>query len=213
MNKNKGMLIVVSGFSGAGKNTVVNELLEKYPDEFVRSISVTTREPRENEKDGIDYFFRTKKQFDSLLASNELLEWDTYADNFYGTPKFFIEEQLEQGKKVLMILNTFGARYVKNKYPNTVLIFVTPDSINTIFDRLRNRKSENDVLIKKRKNEMQEEVNDIEYYDYLVLNNDLDKCVNDVYKIVNAHKMSVKNNRELISEFKEKLGVNNKLKN
>lgn len=213
MNKNKGMLIVISGFSGAGKNTVVNELLEKYPDEFVRSISVTTREPRENEKDGIDYFFRTKKQFDSLLASNELLEWDTYSDNFYGTPKFFIEEQLEQGKKVLMILNTFGARYVKNKYPNTVLIFVTPDSINTIFDRLRNRKSENDILIKKRKNEMQEEVNDIEYYDYLVLNNDLDKCVNDVYKIVNAHKMSVKNNRELISEFKEKLGIKNKLKN
>lgn len=204
MNKN-GMLVVISGFSGAGKTTILNNLLEKYPDEFVKSVSVTTRERREEEREGIDYFFRTKEEFEHMLACGELLEWDTYVDNFYGTPKFFIDKELYDGKIVLLVLNTFGAKYIKKQYPNSVLIFVTPENIDILYKRLEERSSESNELINKRKSEMLKEIEDIPYYDYLVINNEIEECVSNVYKIINSNKMSVQNNMNLVNDFKEKL--------
>ena len=124
MNK-KGILIVVSGFSGAGKGTIMKELLKQY-DNYALSISATTREPRPGEEEGREYFFKTVEEFEKMIAKDELIEYARYVDNYYGTPRAYVEEQLEAGKDVILEIEIQGALKVKEKFPETLLLFVTP---------------------------------------------------------------------------------------
>ena len=133
----KGRLIVISGFSGAGKGTVVKKLLEKY--NYSLSISATTRAPREGEVDGREYYFKTADEFRTLIDYNGLIEWAQYVDNFYGTPRKFVEDELAAGRNVILEIEVQGAMNIKAQYPNAILIFITTKDIKTLHERLSSR--------------------------------------------------------------------------
>ena len=142
IQKSKGILIVLSGFSGSGKGTIMKELMKKYSDQYALSISATTRSPRPGETDGVEYFFRTKEQFEKMIADDELIEYAKYVDNYYGTPKAYVEEQLAAGKDVILEIEIQGALKVKEKFPDTLLMFVTPPSAEELKNRLVGRGTE-----------------------------------------------------------------------
>ena len=136
--REKGILIVVSGFSGSGKGTIMKELLKQY-DNYALSISATTRNPRPGEEDGREYFFKTVEDFEKMIAKEELIEYARYVDNYYGTPRAYVEEQLEAGKDVILEIEIQGALKVKEKFPDTLLLFVTPPSAEELKSRLVGR--------------------------------------------------------------------------
>ena len=139
--REKGILIVVSGFSGSGKGTIMKELLKQY-DNYALSISATTRNPRPGEEDGREYFFKTVEDFEKMIAKEELIEYARYVDNYYGTPRAYVEEQLEAGKDVILEIEIQGALKVKEKFPDTLLLFVTPPSAEELKSRLAGRGSD-----------------------------------------------------------------------
>ena len=149
MREKKGILIVVSGFSGAGKGTLMKKLMQDY-DNYALSISATTRQPRVGEEDGREYFFRTKEEFEKMIARDELIEYARYVENYYGTPKQYVMEQLEAGKDVILEIEIQGALKVKEKYPDTLLMFVTPPSAQVLKDRLVGRGTETAEVIDSR---------------------------------------------------------------
>ncbi len=139
---NRGILIVFSGFSGAGKGTVMQRLLEQYKDQYALSISATTRPPRPNEEDGREYFFKTRKEFEKMIEKNELIEYALYVENYYGTPKAYVEEQLSAQKDVILEIEIQGALKVKELFPDTLLLFVAPPDARTLQERLTGRGTE-----------------------------------------------------------------------
>ena len=145
----KGVLTVVSGFSGAGKGTVMKRLLEKY-ENYALSISVTTRKPREGERDGIEYFFRTREEVEAMIQEDQLLEHAEYVGNYYGTPRFYVEDMLSQGKNVILEIEIQGAMKIKEKIPEAVLVFVTPPTIEELRSRLTGRGTETADVIASR---------------------------------------------------------------
>ena len=145
----KGILVVVSGFSGAGKGTVMKRLLEKYND-YALSISVTTRNPRPGEEDGREYFFRTKEEFEKLIKEDALIEYAQYVENYYGTPRSYVEEQLQAGKNVILEIEIQGAMKVKEKIPEALLVFVTPPTVEELEKRLKGRGTETAQVIAER---------------------------------------------------------------
>ena len=145
MNK-EGILIVVSGFSGAGKGTIMKALLERY-DNYALSISATTRNPRPGEEEGKAYFFKTTEEFEKMIAQDDLIEYAMYVGNYYGTPKAYVEEQLCAGKDVILEIEIQGALKVKEKFPNTLLLFVTPPSAEELRKRLEGRGTETQEVI------------------------------------------------------------------
>ena len=145
----KGVLAVVSGFSGAGKGTVMKKLLESF-DDYALSVSVTTRKPRPGEVDGKDYFFRTKEEVEEMIAQDQLLEYARYVDNYYGTPRSYVEEKLSEGKNVILEIEIQGAMKIKEKIPEAVLIFVTPPSVDELRRRLEGRGTETQEVIESR---------------------------------------------------------------
>ena len=147
--REKGILIVVSGFSGSGKGTIMKELLKQY-DNYALSISATTRNPRPGEEDGREYFFKTVEDFEKMIAKEELIEYARYVDNYYGTPRAYVEEQLEAGKDVILEIEIQGALKVKEKFPDTLLLFVTPPSAEELKSRLVGRGTETMDVRKKR---------------------------------------------------------------
>ena len=134
---NKGILVVVSGFSGAGKGTVMKRLMEKY-DDYALSVSATTRNPRPGEEDGREYFFRTRDEFEKLIEEDALLEYAQYVENYYGTPRSYVEEQLQAGRNVILEIEIQGAMKIKEKIPEALLVFVTPPTSDGIFRIKRN---------------------------------------------------------------------------
>ena len=124
----RGILIVVSGFSGAGKGTLMKELMKRYEETYALSVSATTRNPREGEVDGREYFFKTTEEFEKMIAKEELIEYARYVENYYGTPRTYVEQQLEAGKDVILEIEIQGALKVKERFPDTLLLFVTPPS-------------------------------------------------------------------------------------
>ena len=149
MNK-KGILIVVSGFSGSGKGTLMKELLSRYPDTYALSISATTRSPREGEAHGREYFFISKDEFEKMIAKGELIEYARYVENYYGTPREYVERKLEEGKDVILEIEIQGALKVKKSFPDTLLLFVTPPSAAELKERLVGRGTETMDVIKSR---------------------------------------------------------------
>ena len=181
----KGVLIVVSGFSGAGKGTIVKKIVSESP-ELSLSISMTTREPREGEVDGKSYFFVSKERFEEAISNGELLEFATFVGNYYGTPRKYVEEMISQGKDVILEIEMQGAIQVKTRFPEAILIFVTPPSAHELKRRLTERGTEDEATINKRMHRAYEESEFIDRYDYLLVNDDLDKCVEELHCLIEA---------------------------
>ena len=203
--KSKGILIVLSGFSGSGKGTIMKELMKKYSDQYALSISATTRSPRPGETDGVEYFFRTKEQFEKMIADDELIEYAKYVDNYYGTPKAYVEEQLAAGKDVILEIEIQGALKVKEKFPDTLLMFVTPPSAEELKNRLVGRGTEEMSVIESRLSRAVEEAQGIEAYDYLIVNDKLDACVGEVHSIIRNEHFRVSRNLSAISDMRHQL--------
>ena len=170
MNKRKGILIVVSGFSGAGKGTLLKSLVSKY-ENYQISISATTRSPREGEKEGREYFFVAKEKFEDMISKGEFMEYAQYVGNYYGTPKKYVEDRMKKGKDVILEIEIQGALQIKKNYPDALLLFVMPPSILELKNRLLNRGSETMELIESRLRRAKEEAMGIEEYDYIIVAN------------------------------------------
>lgn len=205
MQKNKGILVVVSGFSGSGKGTIMKELMKKYSNQYALSISATTRAPRTGETDGVEYFFKTKEAFEAMIETGELIEYAQYVGNYYGTPKAYVDEQLNAGKDVILEIEIQGALKVKEKFPDTLLLFVTPPSATELKNRLVGRGTEELSVIESRLSRAVEEAEGIEAYDYLVINDDLEECVEEVHSIIQNEKNRVFRNAENIANMRSQL--------
>ena len=203
MNK-KGILIVVSGFSGAGKGTIMKELLKQY-DNYALSISATTRKPRPGEEEGREYFFKTVEEFEKMIAKDELIEYARYVDNYYGTPRAYGEEQLEAGKDVILEIEIQGALKVKEKFPETLLLFVTPPTAKELKHRLVGRGTETMDVIEFRMNRAKEEAEGMDKYDYLIVNDVLAECVEEVHRIIQGEHRRSFRNQAFIEHMKEEL--------
>ena len=202
----KGDLIVISGFSGAGKGTVVKKLVEKYG--YSLSVSATTRAPREGEVDGREYYFKTVEDFQLLIDYNGFIEWAQYVDNYYGTPRKFVEQEMEEGRDVILEIEVQGAMNVKRQYPDAVLIFIAAPSAEELKNRLAGRGTETAEVIEKRMKRAAVESDDIDEYDYIVINDDLDTCVEKVNSIIVSKKCLHDNNLSFIEEIKRELKAN-----
>ena len=183
--KKQGTLVVVSGFAGTGKGTVMKELLGRY-DSYALSISATTRNPRPGEVDGREYFFKTKEEFEQMIANNEFVEHACYVGNYYGTPKKYVQEQLAAGKDVILEIEIQGALNIKSQFPDALLLFIAPPSADVLKSRLVGRGTETEEVIEQRLARAVEESKGIENYDYLVVNDDLDECVENVHQMIQS---------------------------
>ena len=203
MNK-KGILIVVSGFSGAGKGTLMKEIMKQY-DNYALSISATTRAPREGEVDGREYFFRTVDEFEKMIAQDELIEYAKYVDNYYGTPRAYVEEKLEEGKDVILEIEIQGALKVKEKFPETLLLFVTPPNVEVLRNRLIGRGTETMEVIENRMRRAIDESEGMDQYDYLVINDDLQECVEEMHHIIQEEHKRTFRNKDFIEQIRREL--------
>ncbi len=201
----KGILIVVSGFSGAGKGTIMKQLLQQYPEHYALSISATTRKPRTGETDGVEYFFRTREQFEEMIAKGELIEYAQYVENYYGTPQAYVNDQLAAGKDVILEIEIQGALKVKEKFPQTLLMFVSAPSAEELKNRLVGRGTEDMDTIRARLGRAVEESQGIENYDYIVINDRLEKCVEEIHAIVSSEHSRVSRNINFIQQIREEL--------
>lgn len=180
----RGVLTVISGFSGAGKGTVVKQLLQEY--DYGLSISATTRSPREGEQDGREYFFKTKEEFEKMIREHQLIEYAQYVGNYYGTPKEYVVQQLEQGKDVILEIEMQGALHVREILSEVNLIFLTPPTVDELERRLVSRGTETAEVIRERMARAKEESAYMKEYDYIVINDDLDECVENVHQLIRS---------------------------
>lgn len=199
----KGVLTVISGFSGAGKGTIMKELVKNYP--YFLSISATTRKPREGEVHGREYFFHTRKEFEKMIQGNELIEWAEYVGNYYGTPKKAVEQQLAEGKDVLLEIEMQGGMLVKKQFPDAVLLFITPPSADVLKERLIGRATEIPDEIQRRLSRAYEEVAFMKSYDYIIVNDKLDEAVERVHSIITDAHFKMENCTELIAMMEKEL--------
>ena len=183
--KRKGILIVVSGFSGAGKGTLMKRLLSTY-DNYALSVSMTTRSPRQGEENGREYFFVSRDAFEEKIGQDGLIEYACYCDNYYGTPREYVEKQLEDGKDVILEIEIQGALKVKEKFPTALLLFVMPPTVEELKRRLEGRGTESAEVIAKRLKRASEEAEGIENYDYIVINDNLEVCVQEMHSLIEA---------------------------
>lgn len=204
--KDRGILIIVSGFSGAGKGTIMKKLMGDY-DNYALSISATTRNPRPGEVDGREYFFKTVEEFENMIENDLLIEYAQYVGNYYGTPKEYVESMLDQGKDVFLEIELQGAMKVKEKFPDTLLIFVTPPSAGVLKNRLVERNTEDMATINARLSRASEEADYLEKYDYLLINDDLDKCVKELHNIIKSEHSKVSRNFNTIKFLREDLKI------
>jgi len=201
----KGILTVVSGFSGAGKGTIMKELLAQYPDQYALSVSATTRAPREGETDGREYFFLSREKFEELIAQDGLLEYACYVGNYYGTPKAYVNEQLDAGRDVILEIEIQGALKVREKFPDALLLFISVPDAQTLKKRLEGRGTEDDGTIAKRLSRAREESEGIENYDYLIVNDTLREAVARVHSVILNEHGRVARNLDKIKKIREEL--------
>ncbi|MDE7275920.1 MAG: guanylate kinase [Lachnospiraceae bacterium] len=204
--RHKGILIVVSGFSGAGKGTLMKKLVQEY-DNYALSISATTRAPRTGEEDGREYFFLTKEAFEQKIAEDGLIEYACYCDNYYGTPRDYVEKQLAAGRDVILEIEIQGALKIRKQFPTALLLFVMPPDAEELKRRLTGRGTETEEAVNKRMARAVEEADGIEEYDYIVVNDDLDSCVKELHEIILAAHNTPLRNEEFIEKIREELKV------
>lgn len=202
----KGVLTVVSGFSGAGKGTVMKRLIQKY-DDYALSISVTTRNPREGERDGIEYFFKTKEEVEAMIENDEFLEYARYVDNYYGTPRFYVEEMLAKGKNVILEIEIQGAMQIKAKNPEAVLVFVTPPSFEELRNRLVGRGTETADVIESRLRRASEEAEGMPSDDYTLVNDQVEDCVDRLHQIILSERAKAQRNEEFINTIQQEARI------
>ncbi|MBS7008363.1 guanylate kinase [Anaerostipes sp.] len=199
----KGALVILSGFSGVGKGTVAKRLVEKYG--YSLSVSATTRKPREGEVDGRDYFFKSEEDFRNLIDYNGFIEYARYVENFYGTPRKFVEEELDAGHNVILEIEVQGAFAIREQYEDALLVFITAPTAQEIKNRLIGRGTESEEVIHKRLLRAVEESEDMCQYDYIIVNDDLEVCVDQVHAVVTAQACERRHNMELVKETMEGL--------
>ncbi len=199
-----GLLIVMSGFSGAGKGTLMKRLLNDY-DNYAFSVSMTTRSPRVGEVDGKDYFFVTREAFEETIKNEGLVEYAEYCGNYYGTPKAYVDEQLKQGKNVILDIEVQGAMQIKEKFPDALMLFVIPPSIEVLLKRLRARGTETEEVIQRRITQARTECTYMDRYEYLVINDDLDVAVKDMHSMVESAKFTVARRKDFITTIIDEL--------
>ena len=200
----RGILIVVSGFSGSGKGTIMNEIIRRY-NNYALSVSATTRNPRPGETEGKEYFFKSVEEFEKMIAKDELIEYARYVDNYYGTPRAYVEEQLEAGKDVILEIEIQGAIKVKEKFPDTLLLFVTPPTAEELRKRLVGRGTEKMDVIDFRMKRAKEESLGMDRYDYLIINDVLEDCVEEMHRIIQGEHRRSFRNQAFIEHMKEEL--------
>lgn len=186
----KGLLIVLSGPSGVGKGTVCSALRPRIPD-LVYSVSATTRKPRMGEVDGVNYFFKEREHFLSMIENDELLEYAEYVGNYYGTPRDFVEETIASGKDIILEIEVQGALKVKEKFPDGVFIFLTPPSLDELKDRIVGRGTENQATIDHRMSVAVDEMELIRHYDYAVVNDEINLACKRIESIIIAEHCKV----------------------
>ncbi len=205
MLNSNGFIVVIAAPSGAGKTTICHEI-EKRRDDIVYSISATTRPKRQNERDKIDYYFKTEDEFKRMINAGEFVEWAVVHGNYYGTPKNSIKELIDGNKIVIMDIDVQGARSIRKVFPDaSVLIFVMPSDVMRLKERLFKRKQDNLETIKTRLANAKEEIDCIDEFDYIVINNELEKAIKDVDNIINAERLKTSRNKKQIEKFKEDL--------
>lgn len=188
MSNSKNKLFVISGSSGVGKGTVIKGFLQRNP-EFGLSISYTTRAMRESEVDGVNYFFISKEEFLQGVENGEFLEWAEFSENYYGTKKSFVQKSLNEGKDLILEIETQGALQIKEKMPESVLIFIAPPSYQDLEFRLRNRQTESEEAIQKRLDFVKMEIENSQYYDYKIVNDELDDAIIELEKIIKTERL------------------------
>ena len=204
MSNDKGRLVIISGFSGVGKGTVVRALLEKYGD-YVLSISMTTRRPRPGEQEGIDYYYVSDEQFEEMINQDGFMEHAGYVGHYYGTPKKFILDSLEQGKNVILEIEVQGALQVKEKYPDSVMVFIIPPSADALKERLTGRGSETAEEINNRLKRAADESNQMTAYEYLVVNDTVDACVERIHKITAGSYEKTDEKEDIINKIQHEI--------
>lgn len=200
----RGTLVVVSGFSGAGKGTLMNRLVEKY-DNYALSVSATTRKPRVGEEDGKAYFFISEDEFQKLIDENDLIEYAKYVEHYYGTPKSYVEKMLNEGKDVILEIEIQGALKVKEKWMDTLLIFVVPPSIEELKRRLVMRGTESDEVIDARIERAVEEAEGMNKYDYILVNDEVEPCIEEMHMVIQGAKDRVDTNEQFVEGIKDEL--------
>ena len=200
----KGILTIISGFSGAGKGTLLNEMLKKY-NNYSLSISATTRKPREGEIDGKSYFFKTKEEFEDMIREDAFIEYASYVGNYYGNQKSYVMDKLEKGQDVILEIEIQGALKVKEKYPEAMLIFISTPNALSLKERLEGRKTENTDQIKARLKRAAEEAGGMEKYDYILINDNLNEAVDNLHQLIQSQKSKVSYNINLIDIIKKDL--------
>lgn len=200
----KGNLVIISGFSGAGKGTVVKELMARY-DCYALSVSATTRAPREGEVNGREYFFKTREEFEEMIRQDALYEYAQYVSNYYGTPKAYVQEQLDAGKDVILEIEVQGALKVKEKNPKALLLFVTPPSAEELKKRLQGRGTETEEVINERMRRAADESELMDRYEYLVINDQLEKCVEEVHQLIQRERFRMNQNQDMVTKLQNEL--------
>lgn len=199
----RGLLIVLSGPSGVGKGTVRAAIFSKGEQKFVYSISATTRQPRTGETDGVDYFFKTREEFEQMIQNKQLLEYAEYVGNYYGTPLEYVENTLAKGKDVFLEIDVQGAIQVRDLMPDGVFIFLTPPDLNELESRIVNRGTDSDEVIAKRMKTAREELELMKYYDYSVVNDTVDNAVQKIEAIIQTEHLRIVRNLDTIEELEE----------
>lgn len=199
----RGLLIVLSGPSGVGKGTVRAAIFSKGEQKFVYSISATTRLPRTGEIDGVDYFFKTREEFEQMIQNKQLLEYAEYVGNYYGTPLEYVENTLAKGKDVFLEIDVQGAIQVRELMPDGVFIFLTPPDLNELESRIVNRGTDSDEVIAKRMKTAREELELMKYYDYSVVNDTVDNAVQKIEAIIQTEHLRIVRNLDTIEELEE----------
>lgn len=204
--KHRGILVVVSGFSGAGKGTLMKKMIHDY-DNYALSVSMTTRAPREGEENGREYFFVSKEEFEEKIRQDGLVEYAGYCGNYYGTPKEYVETQLAAGKDVILEIEIQGALKVKEKFPTALLLFVMPPTAEELKRRLVGRGTETAEVIEKRLRRAGEEAEGIENYDYIVINDNLEECTRELHSMIRTAHNAPCRNEEFIENMRQELNV------
>lgn len=200
-------MIVVSGFSGAGKGTLMKRLVEEY-DDYALSISATTRAPRTGEENGREYFFLSRDEFEQKIADDALIEYAEYCGNYYGTPRDYVESELAKGRNVILEIEIQGALKIRKRYPNALLLFVSTPSAKELRRRLSGRGTETEEVIDRRLRRAAQEAEGIEEYDYIVINDDLETCVKELHEIIDAAHHTPGRNEEFIEKMRRELEEN-----